>query len=377
MTEKLPDSQSKDLKPDEQQQAAPPSETTASPVQPEGGTPAAKAVETPLSPGQGGESDATRPPASPASQAKPETPVSSGEKKADEARAAAGAASQAKPETSGETTEKKAETGASPVPPPKRDIKSTNIDDDGDDTVSNKPDEPEKKAAQEDSTDGTNKIPRDVIAAVKQGPSPAAAPVKPVPPAESTTKAEAPKAPSGSQACPNCGHSNRVGVIFCENCGTNLVTGKQPILGTRDLVKDREEDAGHPLDTKESQAIKSAGSGVFTDDMVLRIEIEGGLSPMLVYPKVEIIFGRRDPSSGNQPDVDLTGYAGYRMGVSRRHAALRLHDNRLDVSDLGSSNGTFLNGQRLGAHQPYQVRDGDEIRLGQMVFKLFFQSSKP
>jgi pSer/pThr/pTyr-binding forkhead associated (FHA) protein len=76
------------------------------------------------------------------------------------------------------------------------------------------------------------------------------------------------------------------------------------------------------------------------------------------------------------PDVDLTAYAGYRMGVSRRHAAVRLQDKQLHLSDLGSSNGTFINGARLIAHRPYQLRDGDEIRLGQMVLRIFFQSNK-
>jgi pSer/pThr/pTyr-binding forkhead associated (FHA) protein len=129
------------------------------------------------------------------------------------------------------------------------------------------------------------------------------------------------------------------------------------------------------VDSAEMKAVQSAGSGVFEDNMVLRIEIEGGATPILVYPKQEIIFGRRDPTSGGMPDVDLTPYAGYRMGVSRRHAAIRLQEKRLDVSDLGSSNGTFLNGTRLSAHRPYQLRDGDEIRLGQMVMKVFFQTN--
>ncbi len=190
------------------------------------------------------------------------------------------------------------------------------------------------------------------------------------------------------QRCPNCGHRNRPGVLVCENCGTNLVTGKASVAGTRDLLREQEApDVGAsttasakpgtaPLaDSAELKAVQSAGSGVFEESMVLRIEIEGGATPILVYPKQEIIFGRRDPTSGGMPDVDLTPYAGYRMGVSRRHAAIRLQDKRLDVSDLGSSNGTFLNGTRLSAHRPYQLRDGDEIRLGQMVMRVFFQTN--
>ncbi len=188
-------------------------------------------------------------------------------------------------------------------------------------------------------------------------------------------------AQSAMQICPTCGHRNRPGVLICDNCGTNLMTGSKSAVGTRDLVKEQEvqkkESPAEPLlDTAQVRAIESAGGAVFTEEMVLRVEIEGGTTPMMVYPKNEIIMGRRDPNTGGMPDVDLTSYAGYRMGVSRRHAAIRLQEKQLNLSDLGSSNGTFLNGTRLNAHRPYQVRDGDEIRLGQMVLRVYFQSTK-
>ena len=175
--------------------------------------------------------------------------------------------------------------------------------------------------------------------------------------------------------CPNCAHRNRPGILLCENCGTNLMTGRQAGVSTRDLMKEQEKGEG-TLDAEAQKAINTAGGATFTEEMVLRIEIEGGSTPMLVYPKQEIIMGRRDPNTGGMPDVDLTAYAGYRMGVSRRHAAIRLQDKQLNVSDLGSSNGTFLNGTRLNAHRPYQLKDGDEVRLGQMVLRLYFQSNK-
>jgi hypothetical protein len=188
-----------------------------------------------------------------------------------------------------------------------------------------------------------------------------------------------PAAPASSiQICPTCGHRNRPGILLCENCGTNLMTGGKTSIGTRDLKKEeaKAESDEKLLDTNERKAVETAGGTVFNEDMVLRIEIDGGSTPMLVYPKQEIIMGRRDPNTGGMPDVDLTAYAGYRMGVSRRHAAIRLQEHHLHVSDLGSSNGTFLNGTRLNAHRPYQLRDGDEVRLGQMVLRVFFQSNK-
>ncbi len=38
--------------------------------------------------------------------------------------------------------------------------------------------------------------------------------------------------------------------------------------------------------------------------------------------------------------------------ISRRHLALSIQNNRVYVTDLGSRNGTYLNGYRLTANQP-------------------------
>jgi len=166
------------------------------------------------------------------------------------------------------------------------------------------------------------------------------------------------------QVCANCGHTNRPGVLFCENCGTSL-TGKAAVGTTKSFEEGNAYSTG-PL--------AAAGTDYFMPNATLRVEIEGGPEPILIKPKQELIFGRRDPATGAMPDIDLTPYAGYRMGVSRRHAAIRSADeSHLDIWDLGSSNGTFLNGQRLNAHRPYRLRDGDRLRLGQMIIRIFFQ----
>jgi pSer/pThr/pTyr-binding forkhead associated (FHA) protein len=48
--------------------------------------------------------------------------------------------------------------------------------------------------------------------------------------------------------------------------------------------------------------------------------------------------------------------------VSRRHAAIRPVDGRLEISDLGSTNGTFVNGARIRRATP--LGDGDVVRIG-------------
>jgi pSer/pThr/pTyr-binding forkhead associated (FHA) protein len=54
--------------------------------------------------------------------------------------------------------------------------------------------------------------------------------------------------------------------------------------------------------------------------------------------------------------------------LSRRHAAVRQVTGGYEVEDLGSLNGTFVNGQRITA--PTQVAGGDSIKVGQTVMEL-------
>ncbi|MGA2191811.1 MAG: FHA domain-containing protein [Nitrospirota bacterium] len=55
--------------------------------------------------------------------------------------------------------------------------------------------------------------------------------------------------------------------------------------------------------------------------------------------------------------------------VSRRHAEIAIYGDRAVVKDLGSTNGTFLNS--LGVRLSY-IKDGDELQVGNTVFKFMF-----
>ena len=54
--------------------------------------------------------------------------------------------------------------------------------------------------------------------------------------------------------------------------------------------------------------------------------------------------------------------------VSRHHCTLRISGGEATVVDLGSSNGTFVNGQRVRSSAP--VRNGDELKVGSCAFVL-------
>ncbi len=214
-------------------------------------------------------------------------------------------------------------------------------------------------------------------------------------PATSTTSAPS----AATTLCPHCDKPNRVGSLVCEHCRRSLMgadkdginTKKLGTLetGTSSLTADLPSIAVQtPIDAPAglrapinmddlAAAVRSAGSGIFEEHMLLRMEVEGSSQPIVFYPKTQTSIGRRDPVTGTIPDIDLTMYAGYRMGVSRSHCILRLKDAHIEVLDGGSSNGTSLNGTRLPAHTPYILRDGDELMLGKMAMRLIFQKKRP
>ncbi len=86
----------------------------------------------------------------------------------------------------------------------------------------------------------------------------------------------------------------------------------------------------------------------------------------------EFLIGRRDESSGMIPDIDLAPHGGKEAGVSRRHARLIVMGPSLAyLADLGSTNGTMLNGDALPPLRYARISDGDRLSLGEleMVFR--------
>jgi pSer/pThr/pTyr-binding forkhead associated (FHA) protein len=63
---------------------------------------------------------------------------------------------------------------------------------------------------------------------------------------------------------------------------------------------------------------------------------------------------------------DLSAYGAYQGGVSRRHAVITYSNGALYIEDLGSTNGTRINGFQLTAKRKYRLRDGDEIEFARL-----------
>jgi len=114
------------------------------------------------------------------------------------------------------------------------------------------------------------------------------------------------------------------------------------------------------------------GTATLGPESQIKLHILGMPTPVVVRLNPAIILGRVDKDNPSEMDVDLGPYGAAEYGVSRQHACLELLRKTVMLTDLGSTNGTFLNDQRVLPQQRRVVRDNDEIRLGKLVIHIYF-----
>ena len=62
-----------------------------------------------------------------------------------------------------------------------------------------------------------------------------------------------------------------------------------------------------------------------------------------------------------------------RPGVSRRHSRLIFKNDGWMLEDLGSTNGTYINGVKITPNQPKSVINGDKLRFGKIELEFMAQ----
>src|SRR5204863_748702 len=84
---------------------------------------------------------------------------------------------------------------------------------------------------------------------------------------------------------------------------------------------------------------------------------QGGEFPL--RPHREIIIGR-----SSELDMVLVEDM-----VSRKHAKITTDEKSVTIQDLGSTNGTFVNGEKV---RKVELKDGDRILIGTSIIKIVF-----
>jgi FHA domain len=158
--------------------------------------------------------------------------------------------------------------------------------------------------------------------------------------------------------CPQCREAYHAGDSVCAHCGapghSNIQTRKlRPII----------PPVEHPT--------PQAGASVRNSCVPLRLQIDGVVVPLPLADNITL--GRAISATyPSQTHIDLTPFDAHRWGVSCRHIRITSRNQLTYVADLSSTNGTWLNGQRLEPFNEYLLHDGDHLCLGLLKVTISF-----
>ncbi len=199
--------------------------------------------------------------------------------------------------------------------------------------------------------------------------------------------------------CPCCNHVNPSSSICCDNCGEDLISVREEVYAesSSGLV---EEKRSSFFDRRESDVLReSAKPGSAPKKIVRQISTPANSSssfqkennypakdaklnnhiadgkpastPAKVSGPVTIKMGAfsfeltEEPISFSRMSKNNNIYQelGKNKLVSREHMQAFLDSKKSYIQDLGSTNGTYLNGNRLEPHKPREIFPGDVITL--------------
>jgi pSer/pThr/pTyr-binding forkhead associated (FHA) protein len=165
--------------------------------------------------------------------------------------------------------------------------------------------------------------------------------------------------------CPRCEALYHLNTFYCDECGAFLGEDSRRTEIFPPSPVNASVEGYDELQTVERNTDASSRSAI-----TLVIGQEG--HRVSVSLNKEIILGRLDPVHNNYPDVDLFEYGGLAQGVSRRHARIACQQDEVVVEDLGSVNGSSVNGEQLRPYLSYALKNGDVLQLGKVGIKVVF-----
>lgn len=166
--------------------------------------------------------------------------------------------------------------------------------------------------------------------------------------------------------CSNCKHTNMSGAMFCAECGARLVVVDS--LTTQDIATGQVKQA---LGKKDSVSSAPPASIALNGWVTLHLMDTGQMLPLT--ERNEFTLGRISEGQPIMPDIDFSPYQAYASGVSRLHAVIKRDANRVLLMDLGSSNGTYVNGKRLDPNAEHILNNGDVIALGKLKMQVLLK----
>ncbi len=129
-----------------------------------------------------------------------------------------------------------------------------------------------------------------------------------------------------------------------------------------------------PFEPRPAGESRPSGEVFLARPKPIILEIDG--KSFTITLRNHLVVGRHsDLADDPAPDVDLSPFHADEKGVSRRHLRIRCPDYLIYVTDLGSRNGTWLNGHLILPGAERLLRSGDELQLGALHIRIKFWQS--
>lgn len=174
------------------------------------------------------------------------------------------------------------------------------------------------------------------------------------------------------QTCPNCGtlnftHSSKARVRKCRSCKGRGVVSIKPEEYTEEKNKDPEPTNG-PKEPSWGEILKQVKNATNKRNITFR-EKDGDFSFKIDAEEAKdnapYMLGR---------EANQSSFFKKDERVSRNHCSLVFKDGLWYVKDNNSTNGTFVNSKNIGKNGEKVLEDGDELRLGHIIFKISFKA---
>ncbi len=152
--------------------------------------------------------------------------------------------------------------------------------------------------------------------------------------------------------CQSCGYSLHPHDRFCPRCGRE-----------NDQTQDVEPIPHIRAESLSHWPVEPPADLAFTESHGLMLQALPSGS-CLSHDLPNTLMLGRDLDPALEDALDLASLKAREHGVSRHHCLFQRSGIALTVIDLGSTNGTYLNGVRLTPHRLFTVSDGDHLVLG-------------
>jgi hypothetical protein len=168
--------------------------------------------------------------------------------------------------------------------------------------------------------------------------------------------------------CPNCQHQEYPGALFCSKCGAQFVQAKG--AGSTTAIYTSVPETANQIETPSFPTPPDECKDASVALLVLDLD-----DAVFLEVEKEYSLGRATAGQPIVPDIDLTPYNAYETGVSRLHASLNIANRPITVQDLGSVNGTRVNGKKLAPHSSTSLSNGDILALGKLKIQILIKTT--